>query len=141
MGWPEGGRLHFAGAATETPPDSGHRAFRKGTATDRPGHAGVKEASKPQAVNFGYGDLQHGDKVKIVAGPFAGYEGVFDLRRPGTDRVRLLLRFCERDQRRRSGREALDARLPAIPACTGGPWRALPVELNAGSIVKARPAR
>ncbi len=77
-----------------------------------------------------FDDLKHGDKVKIVAGPFAGYEAIFYLHLPGTDRVRLLIEFIEQNQRHRSRRELRDARPPVIP-----------VELNAGSIVKARPER
>ena len=35
--------------------------------------------------------LQRGDAVKIVAGPFAGYEAIFDGRLSGSERVRVLL--------------------------------------------------
>lgn len=37
--------------------------------------------------------LQHGDRVDIQAGPFAGYEAIFDMRLPGTTRVRVLLKM------------------------------------------------
>ena len=35
--------------------------------------------------------LEHGDKVVIDHGPFEGYEAIFDMRLPGTERVRVLL--------------------------------------------------
>lgn len=37
--------------------------------------------------------LQSGDKVSIQAGPFAGYEAIFDTRLGGQERVRVLLQF------------------------------------------------
>lgn len=37
--------------------------------------------------------LHHGDVVQINYGPFNGYEAIFDTRLPGTERVRVLLRF------------------------------------------------
>lgn len=40
--------------------------------------------------------LQQGDRVRIVGGPFAGYEALFDLRLPGKDRVQVLLAFLSR---------------------------------------------
>jgi len=38
-------------------------------------------------------ELQPGDWVRIVEGPFAGYEAIFDMRLPGRDRVQVLLSF------------------------------------------------
>jgi transcription antitermination factor NusG len=38
-------------------------------------------------------ELQAGDPVRIVSGPFAGYEAIFDARVPGKDRVQVLLAF------------------------------------------------
>lgn len=35
--------------------------------------------------------LVHGAAVKITSGPFAGYEGIFDSRLSGSERVRVLL--------------------------------------------------
>lgn len=35
--------------------------------------------------------LQRGDSVRIVDGPLAGYEAIFDMRLSGTERVRVLL--------------------------------------------------
>ncbi len=37
--------------------------------------------------------LKSGDPVQIAMGPFEGYEGIFDERIPGGERVRVLLRF------------------------------------------------
>lgn len=38
-------------------------------------------------------DLAHGDRVRIVSGPFAGYEAIFDMALPGRDRAQILLAF------------------------------------------------
>jgi transcriptional antiterminator RfaH len=66
-------------------------------------------------VNASGGELLHelksGDQVRVVEGPFAGYEAIFDVRLPGTERVRVLLKLLQ--QRRQ-----------------------LPVELDAGQIKK-----
>jgi transcriptional antiterminator RfaH len=53
-----------------------------------------------------------GDQVFIEAGPFAGYEAIFDVRLPGTERVRVLLKMLSS--------------------------RVLPVELQAASIKKKK---
>ena len=37
--------------------------------------------------------LKRGDRVRIVDGPFAGYEALFDARLPGDQRARVLLSF------------------------------------------------
>jgi transcription elongation factor/antiterminator RfaH len=58
-----------------------------------------------------FADLNRGDTIKITSGPFAGYEAIFDLRRKGSDRVRVLLELLRRQ---------------------------VPLELDAGSIRKAR---
>jgi transcriptional antiterminator RfaH len=55
--------------------------------------------------------LRQGDKVFISEGPFAGYEGIFDARLPGTERVRILLQLL-------------------------GDKRIVPLELRAGQIRK-----
>ena len=64
-------------------------------------------------VNASGGELLHelkpGDRVRVVEGPFAGYEAIFDVRLPGSERVRVLLKLLQ--QRRQ-----------------------LPVELDAGQI-------
>ncbi|MEZ4515906.1 MAG: hypothetical protein R3C44_03375 [Chloroflexota bacterium] len=38
-------------------------------------------------------EFSEGDPVRIVSGPFEGYEAIFDARLPGTDRVQVLLAF------------------------------------------------
>jgi transcriptional antiterminator RfaH len=53
-----------------------------------------------------------GDQVLIEAGPFAGYEAIFDVRLPGTERVRVLLKMLSS--------------------------RVLPIELQAASIKKKK---
>lgn len=37
--------------------------------------------------------LKRGDEILISAGPFAGYEAIFDVRLPGSERVRVLLQL------------------------------------------------
>ncbi len=73
-----------------------------------------------EAINASGGELLHklnpGDQVRIVEGPFAGYEAIFDARLPGTERVRVLLKLLQ--QRRQ-----------------------LPVELEAGQINKVEKRR
>lgn len=59
--------------------------------------------------------VKPGDPVMIQGGPFEGYEAIFDMRLPGSERVRVLLKMLSR--------------------------RNLPVELDAGQIhpIKKRP--
>jgi transcription antitermination factor NusG len=38
-------------------------------------------------------DLKRGDRVKIIRGPFEGYEAIFDMHLPGKERVQVLLAF------------------------------------------------
>jgi transcription antitermination factor NusG len=38
-------------------------------------------------------DIQPGELVDIQSGPFAGYEAIFDVRLPGRERVRVLLKM------------------------------------------------
>lgn len=40
-----------------------------------------------------FDQIKQGDKVLIQAGPFEGYEAIFNEKVPGTDRVRVLLQF------------------------------------------------
>ncbi len=40
--------------------------------------------------------FQPGERVRIVEGPFAGYEAIFDLRLPGKERVQVLLSFLSK---------------------------------------------
>jgi transcription antitermination factor NusG len=42
--------------------------------------------------------LKSGTAIKVEAGPFKGYEGIFDARLPGTTRVRILLRLLKNRQ-------------------------------------------
>ena len=56
--------------------------------------------------------LKPGEKVVISAGPFAGYEAIFDTRIPGSERVRVLIQMLS-DRR-------------------------LPVELKAGQVERKR---
>ena len=43
-----------------------------------------------------FADLTHGAKVYIHDGPFAGYEAIFDLRLPGSERVRVLIQLLSK---------------------------------------------
>jgi transcription antitermination factor NusG len=56
--------------------------------------------------------LKKGDKIRISDGPFAGYEAIFDVRIPGSERVRVLIQMLSD--------------------------RHLPVELRAGQIRKKK---
>jgi transcription elongation factor/antiterminator RfaH len=38
-------------------------------------------------------DFKKGQRVRIVSGPFEGYEAIFDMRLSGKERVQVLLRF------------------------------------------------
>jgi transcriptional antiterminator RfaH len=40
-----------------------------------------------------FDNLSQGDRVRIVGGPFAGYEAIFDMRLPDRERVQVLLAF------------------------------------------------
>ena len=50
--------------------------------------------------------LRIGDRVRVIDGPFEGYEGVFDARLSGSDRVRVLLELISEFQRRDSGQRS-----------------------------------
>ena len=56
--------------------------------------------------------------MRVTGGPFQGYEGVFDARLSGADRVRVLLELIGDYQRRRSSP------------------RAVPVDLNVGNLAR-----
>jgi transcriptional antiterminator RfaH len=43
-----------------------------------------------------FDSLHKGDVVVINYGPFEGYEAIFDVRLPGTERVRVLLQFLSK---------------------------------------------
>lgn len=49
-----------------------------------------------QVDPLGVGQFQHGDRVRITAGPLEGYEGMFDTRLGGQTRSRILLEFVGR---------------------------------------------
>lgn len=55
---------------------------------------------KVDAINVSGGETLHeiqpGDTVRLVGGPFAGYEAIFDERLPGTERVRVLLKLLQK---------------------------------------------
>ena len=50
--------------------------------------------------------LKAGDPVRVEAGPFAGYEAIFDVRLPGSERVRVFLNLL--------GDQMLKLELPAM---------------------------
>ncbi len=59
---------------------------------------------KVDAINTAGGELlealQPGDRVVISSGPFCGYEGIFDMRLDGNERVRVLLNLLQKRQMR-----------------------------------------
>ncbi len=57
--------------------------------------------------------LKRGDEILISSGPFAGYEAIFDVRLPGSERVRVLLQLLNSQ-------------------------RQVPIELDAGQIQRKR---
>ncbi|HZW04306.1 MAG TPA: transcription termination/antitermination NusG family protein [Anaerolineaceae bacterium] len=59
--------------------------------------------------------LKPGDSITIEQGPFAGYEAIFNLRIPGSQRVRVLLKMLSDQQ--------------------------IPLELSAGQIKKKNPPK
>lgn len=58
--------------------------------------------ARVEAVNASGGETLHdlgpGQTVRVTDGPFAGYEAIFDLRLPGSERVRVLLKLLQRRQ-------------------------------------------
>jgi len=42
--------------------------------------------------------LNPGDRVQIIGGPFDGYEGIFDIRISGSDRVKILIQLLSDKQ-------------------------------------------
>jgi transcription antitermination factor NusG len=57
---------------------------------------------KVEDVNAAGGEvfsgLNKGDSILIHDGPFAGYEAIFDLRLPGSERVRVLIKLLSQRQ-------------------------------------------
>lgn len=43
-------------------------------------------------------DLKLGDAVRVIEGPFVGYDAIFDARLPGSERVRVLLKLLQKRQ-------------------------------------------
>ena len=57
-------------------------------------HAVRKRVEEIAAVGGEFYDgLQPGDPVRVSSGPFAGYEAIFDMRLPGSERVRVLIQM------------------------------------------------
>lgn len=46
-----------------------------------------------EAGGLVFEDLKQGDKVRIMKGPFEGYDAIFDARLSGKDRVQVLLAY------------------------------------------------
>jgi transcriptional antiterminator RfaH len=46
-----------------------------------------------EAGGMVFDSLQKGDRVRIISGPLAGFEAIFDMRIPGQQRVQVLLAF------------------------------------------------
>ena len=46
-----------------------------------------------EAGGLTYSDLEPGERVVIQEGVFEGYEGIFDIRIPGSQRVKVLLKM------------------------------------------------
>ncbi len=93
---PYGTGLVCFGGEPATVPDALINALRR------------KLAEIAQAGGELFSEIKKGDPVIIQGGPFEGYEAIFDLRLPGSERVRVLLKMLSS--------------------------RALPIELDAGSI-------
>jgi transcription antitermination factor NusG len=56
-----------------------------------------KRVGRTQAEDpMGPGRFRKNDRVRITSGPFAGYEGMFDLHLDGRTRVRILVEFLGR---------------------------------------------
>jgi len=45
-----------------------------------------------------FNGLKSGEVVYVSSGPFAGYEAIFDVRLPGSERVRVLLKLISKQQ-------------------------------------------
>ena len=43
-------------------------------------------------------DLKAGDELQIIDGPFTGYEAIFDVRLPRSERVCVLLKLIQKRQ-------------------------------------------
>jgi len=56
----------------------------------------LRVATVQQEDPFGVGRFRHGDHVRIKAGPFEGFEGMFDTRIGAKTRVQILVEFLGR---------------------------------------------
>jgi transcription antitermination factor NusG len=45
-------------------------------------------------------DFRPGDPIRVISGPFAGYEGIFDISLAGHERAQILLAFLSRHPQR-----------------------------------------
>jgi len=80
------GLVQFDGHATPVPDNVIHEIRRR-----------VQDIKDAGGLTFD--GLQPGDPVRITHGPLAGYEGLFDLRLSGSERVQLLLEMLGRQVR------------------------------------------
>ena len=82
-----------------------------------PDHLIAEIRKRVEKINAAGGELfdglKPGDLVRISEGPFRGYEAIFDMRLPGSERVRVLLELL-------------------------GSQRQVPVELNAAQIKRKK---
>lgn len=53
-----------------------------------------------EAGGLAVATLKPGDRVRVVSGPFAGYEAIFDAQLPGRERVQVLLAFLSKHPQR-----------------------------------------
>ncbi len=53
-----------------------------------------------EAGGMVFDSLQKGDRVRLISGPLAGYEAIFDMRLPGQQRVQVLLSFLSNHPQR-----------------------------------------
>jgi transcription antitermination factor NusG len=51
------------------------------------------------ALNATAPDFRPGEPVRVIEGPFRGYEGIFNARLSGSDRARVLLGFLQTQQK------------------------------------------
>lgn len=54
----------------------------------------VQEVNEAGGIEFE--EMEKGSRVYIFDGPFAGYEAIFDVRLPGTERVRVLIELLSK---------------------------------------------
>ncbi len=69
----------------------------------------LRMAQIEEAGGWAESNLESGDIVRIISGPFAGYEAIFDAQLPGHERVQVLLAFLsQHPQRIQLGLEDLE---------------------------------